>query len=231
MPKLPQSFGLVHALTINPKNVIESVGIEHVSHLELAIEDCGIIRMNRSIHTLILREDILQSMKMIGENGRNLKHLTISFLKVPTLMGSEIRRCLGDAFSDMFKGLKNFKSLQIVELNLPSMKYFEKYLDTFSNYSGAMVTRLNVMDRTWNCDGATLLEINRRFPNLTYLCCHAASISASEDLPKLVEDIFPDTTKVEIHFSTFLNNCSHDFEVSKYSNFLLINGTLSIRGC
>ena len=205
LPKLPQSFGLVHALTINPKNVIESVGIEHVSHLELAIEDCGIIRMNRSIHTLILREDILQSMKMIGENGRNLKHLTISFLKVPTLMGSEIRRCLGDAFSDMFKGLKNFKSLQIVELNLPSMKYFEKYLDTFSNYSGAMVTRLNVMDRTWNCDGATLLEINRRFPNLTYLCCHAASISASEDLPKLVEDIFPDTTKVEDFFK------SHNF--------------------
>ena len=215
LPKLPQSFGLVHALTINPKNVIESVGIEHVSHLELAIDDIKIIKMNRSIHTFILKEDIAQSMKMIGENGRNLKHLTISFQEDSTLMSSEIRRRLGDVFSDMFKGLNNFKLLQIVELNLPSMNYFEKYLDTFSNYSGAMVTHLNVMDRTWNCDGATLLEINRRFPNLTHLCCYTASISASEDLPKLVEDIFPDTNKVEIHFSTFSNNRSHDFELSK----------------
>ena len=221
LPNLPQNFGLIHALTLNPKNEIESVGIEHVSHLELAIEDSRFSILNR--HDETFSRDIAQSMKMIGENGRSLKHLTISFPQVCWMMYSELSRLLGDAFSDMFKGLKNFKSLRIVELNLAIMYYFEKFPDTFSNYSGAMVTRLNVYDSTWNWDGTTLLEINRRFPNLTHFCCYNPSIQSDkeginispEDLPKLVEDIFPDITEVEIHFSTFSNNRFDYFEVSK----------------
>ena len=220
LPNLPRKFGLVQALTINPKNEIESVGIEHVSHLELAIEDSRFSFRFRRDETF--RRDIAQSMQMIGENGRNLERLTISFPEVRWQMYSKLSRLLGDAFSDMFKGLKNFKSLQIVELNLAIMYYFEKFPDTFSNCSGAMVTRLNVTDRTWNCDGTTLLEINRRFPNLTHFSCYASIQSDREginispdDLPKLVEDIFPDITEVEIHFSTFSNNRFDYFEVSK----------------
>jgi hypothetical protein len=114
LPNLPRSFGLIQALTINPRNEIESVGIEHVSHLELAIEDSRFSRRNR--HDETFSRDITQSMKMIGENGRNLKRLTISFPQVRWMMYSELFRLLGDAFSDMFKGLENFKSLQIVEL-------------------------------------------------------------------------------------------------------------------
>ena len=223
LPNLPRNFGLVKALTINPINEIESVGIEHVSHLELAIEDSRFSFINR--HDETFKRDIAQSMKIIGENGRNLKHLTISFphAGVPWRMYSKLSRLLGDAFNDMFKGLKNFKSLKIVELKLEIMYYLEKYPDTFSNYSGAMITHLNVTGMTLNCSGATLLEINRRFPNLTHFCCYNASFQSDkeginispEDLPKLVEDIFPDITKVEIHLSTFSNNRFHDFEVSK----------------
>ena len=110
-----------------------------------------------------------------------------------------------------------------MELKLAIMYYLEKYPDTFSNYSGAMITHLNVTGMNLNCSGATLLEINRRFPNLTHFCCYNASIQSDkeginirpEDLPKLVEDIFPDITKVEIHLSTFSNNRFHNFEVSK----------------
>ena len=33
LSNLPQNFGLIYGLTINPRNEIESVGIEHVSNL------------------------------------------------------------------------------------------------------------------------------------------------------------------------------------------------------
>ena len=204
---LPRNFGLVNALTINPKNEIELVGIEHVSHLELAIEDSRFSRMNS--HDEKFLRDIAQSIKMIGENGRNLKRLTISFPQVRWGMYSALSRLLGDAFSDMFKGLKNFKSLQIVVLNLRFVDieyYFKKFPDTFSSYSGAMVTHLDVRDMT--CRGITLSEINRRFPNLEHFCSDNAKkdINTSpEDLTKLVEDIFPDRTKVEIEFWTLRN--------------------------
>jgi len=204
LPNLPRNFGLIHALTINPKNEIEFVGIEHVSHLELAIEDSRFSRINS--HDKDFRKDIAQSIKMIGENGRNLKRLTISFPQVRWMFCSELFRLLGDAFTDMFKGLNNFKSLQIVVLNLAFAEiefYFENFPDTFSSYSGAMVTHLNVRDMT--CGGITLSEINRRFPNLKHFCADNAKedINTSlEDLPKLLEDIFPE---VEIKFWALTN--------------------------
>ena len=207
LPNLPLNFGLIHALTINPKNEIESVGIEHVSHLELAIEDSRFSRTKS--HDETFRRDIAESIKMIGENGRNLKRLTISFPQVRWMFCPEISRLLGDAFSDMFKGLKNFKSLQIVVLNIRFVDieyYLKKFPDTFSSYSGAMITHLNVRDMT--CVGTTLSEINRRFPNLKQFCGYKSwkDINTSlEDLPKLVDDIFPDITKVEITFWTLPN--------------------------
>ena len=207
LPNLPRNFGLVKALTINPINEIESVGIEHVSHLELAIQDKRFSRINR--HDEIFRGDIAQSIKRVRKNGRNLKHLTISFPQIRWLMDSELLRLLGDEFSDMFKGLKNFNSLQIVVLNLEFVEiecYFLKFSDTFSSYSGAMVTHLNV--RYMTCGLSTLSEVNRRFPNLEHFCAYTAKedINTSrEDLPELVDDIFPDKTKVEIKFWTSTN--------------------------
>ena len=146
---------------------------------------------------------------MIGENGKNLKYLTITFPKVRWGMYSELSKLLGDAFSDMFKGLKNFKSLQIVALNISFVEieyYFLKFPDTFSSYSGAMVTHLAVRDMT--CRGTTLSEINRRFPNLKYFCAGNAKKvinTRREDLSELVNDIFPDKTKVEITFWILTN--------------------------
>ena len=71
---------------------------------------------------------------MIGKNGRNLKRLTISFPQFRWTIDSELLRLLGDEFTDMFKGLKNFNSLQIVVLNLEFVEiecYFLKFSDTF----------------------------------------------------------------------------------------------------
>jgi len=207
LPNLPPSFGLIHALTINPKNEIESVGIEHVSHLELNVQDKKFSRINR--HDATFRGDIAQSIRRIGKKGRNLKRLTISFPQIRWRMDSELSKLLGDEFSDMFKGLKNFNSLQIVVLNLAFVEieyYFLKFPDTFSSYSGAMVTHLNVRDLT--CGVMILSEINRRFPNLKHFSVTNAKKdinTSSEDLPKLVEDIFPDKTNVEIKFWTLAN--------------------------
>ena len=201
LPRLPWNFGLIHALTINPKNKIELVGIEHVSHLKLSIEDKKFSSINRLDHTFY--RDIAQSMKMIGENGRNLKRLIISFPEVRWTLYSELFGFLGNAFDDMFKGLKNFNSLQIVVLNLAVVENFEKFPNTFFSSSGAMVTHLNVRHMT--CGGITLSEINHRFPNLKHFSATNANKDINttiEDLPKLVEDIFPDKTKVEIEVWT-----------------------------
>ena len=207
LPNLPLNFGLIHGLTINPKNEIEFVGIEHVSHLELAIEDSRFSWTKN--HDPTFRRDVAQSIKMIGENGSNLKRLTISFPQVRWMFCSELSRLLGDAFSDMFKGLKNFKSLEKVVLNLAFADidyFFEKFPDTFSSYSRAMITHLNVRDMA--CGGINLSEINHRFPNLKHFYADNAKEDMntnSEDLPKLVEDIFPDKTNVEIKFWTLAN--------------------------
>ena len=207
--RLPQNFGLIHALTMNPKNEIESVGIEHIYHLELAIEDKRFSRMNR--HDETFRRDIAQSLKMIGENGRNLKRLTISFPQVRWMIDPELFRLLGDAFDNMFKGLNNFKSLEIVMLNIEFVEieyFFKKIPNTFSSFSGAMVTHLNVRDMT--CSVITLTEINHRFPNIKHFCATEAQEDINTiwtDLPELVDDIFPDITKVEIRFWTLTNKC------------------------
>ena len=111
----------------------------------------------------------------------------------------------------MFKGLNNFKSLEIVVLNIAFVEieyFFKKFPDTFSSYSGAMVTHLKVRDMT--CSVITLTEINHRFPNIKHFCATNAQEDINTiwtDLPELVDDIFPDITKVEIRFWTLTNKC------------------------
>ena len=116
----------------------------------------------------------------------------------PVLLG-----VLGDAFSDMFNGLKKFKSLQIVELNSAFLSLYR-----FSNYFGEVVTHLIVKDMPFNSD--TLSKISQRFPKLTYFCVGNAFMESEkthedihqilEELPKLVEKIFHAHTKVEFNF-------------------------------
>ena len=204
LPNLPQNFGLIYGLTINPKNEIEFVGIEHVSNLEFSVEDS---RFAEDIDESFSRE-IVKAIKLVGDNGRNLKYLTISFPMFPCWINLELSRVLGDAFIDMFKALKKFKSLQIVELNSAFLS-----LDGFSNVFGEMVTHLIVKDMPFNTD--TLSEISQKFPNLTHFCVGNAFMKSEkihedihqslEELSKLVEKIFHANTKVEIqlHLTTW----------------------------
>ena len=204
LPNLPQNFGLIYGLTINPKNKIEFVGIEHVYNLEFSVEDS---RFSEDIDESFTRE-IVQAIKLVGDNGRNLKYLTISFPMFPCWINLELSRVLGDAFIDMFKALKKFKSLQIVELNSAFLS-----LDGFSNVFGEMVTHLIVKDMPFNTD--TLSEISQKFPNLTSFCVGNAFMKSEkiyedihqslEELPKLVEKIFHSNTRVEIqlHLTTW----------------------------
>ena len=204
LPNLPQNFGLIYGLTINPKNKIEFVGIEHVYNLEFSVEDS---RFSEDIDESFTRE-IVQAIKLVGDNGRNLKYLTISFPMFPCWINLELSRVLGDAFIDMFKALKKFKSLQIVELNSAFLS-----LDGFSNVFGEMVTHLIVKDMPFNTD--TLSEISQKFPNLTSFCVGNAFMKSEkihedihqslEELSKLVEKIFHANTKVEIqlHLTTW----------------------------
>ena len=208
LPNLPQNFGLIYGLTINPKNEIEFVGIEHVSNLEFSLEDS---RFSEDIDESFFRE-IVQAIKLVGDNGRNLKYLTISFPMFPLWINVELSRLLGNAFIDMFKALKKFKSLQIVELNSAFLS-----LDSFSNVFGEMVNHLVVKDMPFNTD--TLSEISQRFPNLTYFCVGNAFMKSEkihedihqslEELPKLVEKTFHANTKVEIqlHLTTWTYDC------------------------
>ena len=219
LPNLPQNFGLIYGLTINPRNEIEFVGIEHVSNLEFSVEDS---RFSEDIDESFIRE-IVQAIKLVGDNGGNLKHLTISFPMFPCWINLELSRVLGDAFIDMFKALKKFKSLQIVELNSAFLS-----LECFSNVFGEMVTHLIVKDMPFNTD--TLLEISQKFPNLTYFCVGNAFMKSEkihedmhqslEELPKLVEKIFHANTEVEIqlHFTTWTYDCidtAEEYELYK----------------
>ena len=208
LPNLPRNFELIYELTINPKIEIKSVGIEKVSDLELSIEDSRVLGF---IHESY-RRDIIQAIKLIGENGRNLKRLAIS-LKFPWWLDAEFSRLLGHAFVDMFNGLWNFKSLKIVELNLE----FYCNLHSFSNYSGE-INHLTVKDMPF-FDRETLSEISHEFPNLTHFRVNNALMNNAlsdedvpwnlrpEDLPKLIEDTFKDVTKVEIQlqFRTWID--------------------------
>ena len=123
----------------------------------------------------------------------------------------------------MFKALEKFKSLQIVELNSAFL-----WLESFSNVFGEMVTHLIVKDMPFNTD--TLSEISQRFPNLTYFCVGNAFMRSEkihedinqslEELPKLVEKIFPANTRVEIqlHFTTWTYDCietAEEYELYK----------------
>ena len=200
LPNLPQNFGLIYyELTINPKNEIESLGIENASNLELSIEESRLLEIIRESFSII------QAMKLIGENGRNLKRLAIFFPKFPWWMDDEFSRLLEHAFVDMFNGLWNFKSLKIVELNLAI------YCDliSFPNYSGE-ITHLTVKDMPFFCHD-TLSKISHKFPNLTHFRVNNALMNSPlsdedvpwnyrrpEDLPKIIEDTFKDVTKVEI---------------------------------
>ena len=130
----------------------------------------------------------------------------------PLWINVELSRLLGNAFIDMFKALKKFKSLQIVELNSAFLS-----LDSFSDVFGEMVTHLIVKDMPFDTD--TLSEISQRFPNLTYFCVGNAFMMSEkihedihqslEELPKLVEKIFHASTQVEIqlHFTTWTYDC------------------------
>ena len=93
----------VDCLTINPRNEIEFVGIEHVSNLEFSVEDS---RFSEDIDESFIRE-IVQAIKLVGDNGRNLKHLTISFPMFPCWINLELSRFLGDAFIDILLDAKD----------------------------------------------------------------------------------------------------------------------------
>ena len=219
LPNLPRNFGSIYALTIDPRIEIESVSIEHISDLELSIDDS---RFSEGGNPTFIG-DILQAMKLIGENGRNLKDLTISFPFFPCLISLEFSQLLQDAFSDMFKGLKKFNSLKIVELNIESFNNSSPHLDIFSQDFGAMVTHLIVKTMPFEC-GDNLSVISNLFPKLQYLYIETATAGSVESgvdwnwdevrSPKVwlnqVENIFQDSTKIEIYFKPKVNqDCFH----------------------
>ena len=218
LPNLPRNFGSIYALTIDPRIEIESASIEHVSDLELSIDDS---RFSEGGDPTFIG-DILQAMKLIGENGRNLKDLTISFPFFPCWINPEFSQLLQDAFSDMFKGLKKYNSLQIVELNL------ENNLENFNNPGHirkiitydftAMVTHLIL--KTMSCaSDVELVEylsaISYQFPKLQHLMIETAILDKESDWDEVrssnlwssqVENTFQDFTKVEIYLKPETND-------------------------
>ena len=215
LPNLPRNFGSIYALTIDPRIEIESASIEHVSDLELSIDDS---RFSEGGDPTFIG-DILQAMKLIGENGRNLKDLTISFPFFPCWINPEFSQLLQDAFSDMFKGLKKFNSLKIVELNLESYKNSSPDLDIFSQDFGLMVTHLIVKNKqNACCDNLSVL--NQQFPKLEYLYIESATVDLNWNntrSPKLwssqVEITFQDFAMVEIYLQP--TTSKHSFHLRK----------------
>ena len=187
--------------------------MEHVSDLELSIDDS---RFSEGDQTFI--RDVIQAMKFIGENGRNLKDLTISFPFFPCWINPEFSQLLQDAFSDMFKGLKKFNSLKLVELNLESYKNFSPDLDIFSQDFGLMVTHLIVKNKQNACFD-NLSVLNQQFSKLEYLYIESATVNAWNNIrsPKLwssqVENTFQDFAMVEIYLQP--TSSKHSFHLRK----------------
>ena len=206
LPNLPRNFGSIHALTINPWIEIESVSIEHVSGLELSIDDSRFSEIGQ----YTFNREILQAMKLIGEDGRNLKDLTISFPSFPCWIELEFSRLLQVAFSDMFRDLKKFNSLQIVRLNLQFL--YAHHIDVCFHDSGAVVTHLIVKSMGFESSDV-LSGISLLFPKLRHIYIEAATVGQIENDENLawdedrspifwsskVEETFQDFSKVEIY--------------------------------
>ena len=221
LPNLPRNFGSIHALTINPWIEIESVSIEHVSGLELSIDDSRFSEIGQ----YTFNREILQAMKLIGEDGRNLKDLTISFPFSPYWIELEFSRLLQDAFSDMFRDLKKFNSLQIVRFNLQFLCMVStRHIDICFNDSGAVVTHLIVKSMCFESSDV-LSGISRLFPKLQHIYIETATVGQIESDENLawdedrspifwsseVEETFQDFAKVEIYLKPWnmVHSCFH----------------------
>ena len=221
LPNLPRNFGSIHALAINPWIEIESVSIEHVSGLELSIDDS---RFSETGQYTFNRE-ILQAMKLIGEDGRNLKDLTISFPFSPCWIELEFSRLLQDAFSDMFRDLKKFNSLQIVRLSLRFLFMDSTHhIDICFHDSREVVTHLIVKSMCFESSDV-LSGISHLFPKLQHIYIEDATVGQIENEENLawdedrspifwssrVEETFQDSAKVEIYLKPWnmVHSCFH----------------------
>ena len=195
--------------------------MEHVSGLELSIDDSRFSETGQ--HTF--NREILQAMKLIGEDGRNLKDLTISFPFFPCWIELEFSGLLQDAFSDMFRDLKKFNSLQIVRLNLRFL-YMDstRHIDICFLDSGALVTHL-IVKSMWFESSDVLSGISHLFPKLQNVYIETAKVGQMENEENLawdedrspifwsnrVEETFQDSAKVEIYLKPWnmVHSCFH----------------------
>ena len=209
LPNLPRNFGSIYALTINPWIEIESVSIEHVAGLELSIDDSRFSEFDQ----YTFNREILKAMKLIGEDGRNLKDLTISYPFSPYWIELEFSKLLQNAFSDMFRNLKKFNSLQIVRFNLQSLYLGStRHIHICFPDSGEVVTHLIVKSMCFESSNV-LLGISDLFPKLQHIYIETATMGQKESDKNLawdedrspifwsseVEEAFQDFAKVEIY--------------------------------